>query len=44
MQGNEKLTLADREWTCPQCGIHHIRDWNAAKNNAIDIIADGTIL
>ncbi|MBT9672475.1 transposase [Secundilactobacillus kimchicus] len=32
MQGNEKLTLADRKWTCPQCGTYHIRDWNAAKN------------
>ncbi len=27
-----KLTLADREWTCPNCHKHHIRDWNASKN------------
>ena len=28
----EKLTLADREWTCPKCHAHHVRDHNAAQN------------
>lgn len=30
--GYKKLTLKDREWTCPICQTHHIRDWNAAVN------------
>ena len=29
---NERLSLSDRQWTCPECGSHHDRDVNAAMN------------
>lgn len=29
---NQKLTLKDRKWTCPNCGNEIIRDQNAAQN------------
>ena len=29
---NESLALSDRKWICPQCGIFHDRDTNAALN------------
>lgn len=28
----KKLSLKDREWTCPNCHTYHIRDYNASCN------------
>ena len=41
---NDDLSLWDREWTCPGCRSHHLRDWNAAKNvraEGLKIVAEG---
>lgn len=38
---NHNLKLSDREWICPQCGEHHIRDYNASinlKNEALKLV------
>jgi putative transposase len=41
---NDSLSLSDREWTCPECATHHIRDFNSAKNvrsEGLKIVAAG---
>ena len=37
---NQELTLADREWLCPNCGVKHDRD----INGAINILETGKII
>ncbi|AKP68459.1 RNA-guided endonuclease InsQ/TnpB family protein [Companilactobacillus ginsenosidimutans] len=32
MRGEEKLTISDRTWSCPNCNQYHTRDHNAAQN------------
>ncbi len=32
LKKEERLPLSVREWDCPKCGTHHLRDQNAAKN------------
>jgi putative transposase len=41
---NDSLSLSDREWSCPACRTHHIRDFDSAKNVKIEglkIVAEG---
>jgi putative transposase len=41
---NDDLPLSDRQWTCPGCRTHHLRDANAAKNVRVEglrIVAEG---
>ena len=40
---NHSLTLKDRKWICPNCGVEIVRDQNAAQNlrdNAINLLTE----
>lgn len=44
---NENLKLSDRKWKCPECGVEHDRDYNAALNllkEGMKIIKDSLAL
>jgi hypothetical protein len=38
----ERMGLGEREWTCPECGVRHDRDVNAARNLSPGGSQDGT--
>ena len=41
---NRSLSLSHRQWSCPACATHHMRDFNSAKNVKIEglrIVAEG---